>query len=185
MLSGKTISSASAPNCNLHPKNASNCDRCALWRCRIRMRLGTRCLPCQLSANADERREPEFDLMTVRVAFDSHVVQPDGHMLSGMHLYGNAFIDDSAVAFDSPQRVLQYLGGRHYIVKQQRRVSRSSHVPFRTWFVQRTWLAKSILWREIARCTLAVIYYSIVSAAKRYFALQERDFPGEIAAGLG
>jgi hypothetical protein len=31
----------------------------------------------------------------------------------------------------------------------------------------------------------AVIYYSIVSGAKRYFALQERDFPGETAAGLG
>jgi hypothetical protein len=30
----------------------------------------------------------------------------------------SAFVDDSAVAFDAPQRVLQYLGGGHDIVEQ-------------------------------------------------------------------
>jgi hypothetical protein len=39
-------------------------------------------------------------------------------MLPDVDLQRDALVDDPAAAFDSPQRVLQYLGGRHDIVEQ-------------------------------------------------------------------
>src|SRR5262249_39520733 len=69
-----------------------------------------------LSANADDSREPEFDLMAVQVTLDAQVFQPDGRTPSNIQFHGNTFVDDSTVAFASPQGIRQPLRGCHDIV---------------------------------------------------------------------
>src|SRR6516162_1543088 len=71
----------------------------------------------QLSADADDGRQPELDLMAVQVTLYAQVFQSDGRNPSDIDFRGNAFVDDSTVALAFPQRVLERLRGCHDIIE--------------------------------------------------------------------
>jgi hypothetical protein len=72
----------------------------------------------QLSAGANQCRQPKLDLMPVRMPLDADVTEDYCNIFPITYAQGNAFIGNRAVALRPLHGVTEPFGGRHDIIEQ-------------------------------------------------------------------